>query len=338
MRPDAAPAAAVRGRERPEASRAVHVDAPARLQMGLLDLRGDLGRIFGGLGAALLEPRVEIEVSDSAALSATGPDADRAAGFAARFLRHHGLPPRGAIRVLRAIPPHAGLGSGTRLALTVARGLAELHGLATDVGSLVSAVARAARSGVGAWTFQAGGLVLDGGHPVGDPGRAGSVPPLLFHRALPGSWRCVVLLPDAKPGLSGDEERRAFERLPRPSDEVSGRIARLVLVGVLPAAAEGDLVAFGRALTELQRLVGEVFAPVQGSPFASAEAAGLIRKLLDAGVAGAGQSSWGPTVYGIVDGDESARRLEARARDWVGGRGRTFVTAFDSAGARVRAV
>jgi beta-RFAP synthase len=311
------------------------VDVPARLQMGLLDLRGDLGRIFGGLGAALLEPRVEVEVAHAAALSAAGPDAERAAGFALRFLRHHGLPPRGVVRVLRAIPPHAGLGSGTRLALAVARGLAELHGLPTDVGSLVSAVARAARSGVGAWTFQAGGLVLDGGHPIGDACRAGAVPPLLFQRALPASWRCVVLLPHARPGLSGDEERRAFERLPRPTEEVSGRIARLVLVGILPAAAEGDLAAFGRALTELQRRVGEVFAPVQGSPFASVDAAALIARLLDAGAAGAGQSSWGPTVYGIVDGDDAARRLEARAREWLGGRGRTFATAFDAAGARV---
>jgi predicted sugar kinase len=109
-----------------------------------------------------------------------------------------------------------------------------------------------------------------------------------------------------------------------------------VLVGVLPAAAEGDLPAFGRALTELQRLVGECFAPVQGSPFASQESAGLIRRLLQAGAAGAGQSSWGPTIYGIVDGDEAARGLEARAREWLGGRGRAFATGFDAIGARVR--
>ena len=41
--------------------RAVFVEAPSRLHMGLIDLRGDFGRRFGGIGAALEAPSLLIE-------------------------------------------------------------------------------------------------------------------------------------------------------------------------------------------------------------------------------------------------------------------------------------
>ncbi|MBA2565205.1 MAG: hypothetical protein H0V09_07250, partial [Gemmatimonadetes bacterium] len=95
----------------------VTVDAPARLQLGLLDLRGDLDRVFGGVGVAIAEPRVVVECAPATRLEVTGPDADRAAGVARRFFEHHDLESSAAIRILRCIPRHVGLGSGTQLAL-----------------------------------------------------------------------------------------------------------------------------------------------------------------------------------------------------------------------------
>ena len=57
--------------------------------------------------------------------------------------------------------------------------------------------------------------------------------------------------------------------------------------------------------------------------------------LLRLGAAGAGQSSWGPAVYGVVgseeEGQEIARRLEAE----LGAGGRAEVVRFDNGGARV---
>ena len=57
-------------------------------------------------------------------LSAHGPDAERARGFAERFLAHHGLSAGARLTVHRAIPAHSGLGSGTQLGLAVGRALA----------------------------------------------------------------------------------------------------------------------------------------------------------------------------------------------------------------------
>ncbi len=73
------------------AADSVFVEAGARLHFGVLDLRGSLGRRFGGLGAAIPSPSLLLEVSRQDGVSAEGPDAERAAAFARRFLESHGL-------------------------------------------------------------------------------------------------------------------------------------------------------------------------------------------------------------------------------------------------------
>src|ERR687898_966633 len=120
----------------------VFVEAPARLHFGVLDLAGRLGRHFGGLGAAIPCPYLLLEASSSATLSASGPDSDRALEFARLFLSFHHLPETGRLTVHRAIPSHAGLGSGTQLGLAVAQALAALHHIEAGTLELAAAVAR----------------------------------------------------------------------------------------------------------------------------------------------------------------------------------------------------
>ena len=62
---------------------AVFVEAPARLHFGVLDLRGALGRRFGGIGAAAPSPTLLVSASPAAVLEVDGEDADRAAEFRA---------------------------------------------------------------------------------------------------------------------------------------------------------------------------------------------------------------------------------------------------------------
>ena len=102
----------------------VFVEAPARLHFGVLDLRGSLGRWFGGVGTAAPGPTLLVSASPAATLEVTGEDADRAAEFARRFLAYHRVSGGASICVHRALPRHSGLGSGTQLALAVARALA----------------------------------------------------------------------------------------------------------------------------------------------------------------------------------------------------------------------
>ena len=86
---------------------------------------------------------------------------------------------------------------------------------------------------------------------------------------------------------------------------------------ILPAAEAGDLEAFGEAVHEFNRRAGEPFAAAQGGPYASPAVAGLIGELRQLGVAGVGQSSWGPTVFAVVGDIDIALSLALRFRGRV---------------------
>ncbi len=47
----------------------VYVKTPARLHLGLIDLNGDLGRMFGGLGVGIDHPNVIVEAEQAQGLS-----------------------------------------------------------------------------------------------------------------------------------------------------------------------------------------------------------------------------------------------------------------------------
>jgi beta-ribofuranosylaminobenzene 5'-phosphate synthase len=297
----------------------------------MLDVAGGRSRRFGGLGVALSRPAAVVEASSGDDVTAEGPDADRALAVARRSREALGLAGGARIRVLQAIPAHVGLGSGTKLALAVTAAMAALAGRSPEPPAIARAAGRGARSAVGLWTFVLGGLVVEGGVRPGVEQPA----PLLARHAMPDEWRCVLAIPAAEPGLSGRAEEEAFERL-RPDSGRAALIAQLVLTSLLPGLAEGDLTEFGAALTRVQRLVGESFASVQGGVF-HPRAGALVDALLRLGAAGAGQSSWGPAVYGVVGGEQAGRELARRMEAELGGGGRVELVRFDNHGARVEA-
>jgi predicted sugar kinase len=88
-----------------------------------------------------------------------------------------------------------------------------------------------------------------------------------------------------------------------------GRICRLTLMKVEPAVMTGDVQGFGEAITEIQLLVGEHFAPYQGGVYASPAGKRAADVALKRGAAGVGQSSWGPTVFALVRGEPAAAAL-----------------------------
>jgi beta-ribofuranosylaminobenzene 5'-phosphate synthase len=309
----------------------VRVEAPARLHMGMLDVAGRGARRFGGLGVAVSRPAAVVQVGPGDDVTAEGPDSERALAVARRCREALVLTGGARVRVLEAIPPHVGLGSGTKLSLAVTAALAALAGQTPAPPAIARAAGRGARSAVGLWTFVLGGLVVEGGVRPGVEQPA----PLLARHAMPEEWRCVLAIPDAEPGLSGRAEEEAFTQL-RPDSDRAALIAQLVLTSLLPGLAEGDLSEFGAALTRVQRLVGESFASVQGGVF-HPRAGPLVDALLRLGAAGAGQSSWGPAVYGVVGDEQAGIELARRMEAELGGGGRVELVSFDNRGARVEA-
>lgn len=311
--------------------RIVRIEAPARLHFGMLDLRGSLGRRFGGIGAGVFDPSLVLEVERAERVEAEGASAQRAAEFAQRYLQSQEIRAGARIVIRHAIPEHAGLGSGTQLALGVARGIAELYGRPTSAAVLAAAVGRARRSAIGTWLFEGGGFIVEGGRREGSDRMA----PLLARLPIPESWRCVVAVPSSTEGVSGESEIQAFRGLPPPSLREVEHVAHLVVMSLLPAVAEGDLETFGKVITTIQRMNGDWFAPVQGGTFANAASTELISKLTEWGAAGVGQSSWGPAIYGITSGEDRAVELASKARAALNGSGAVYVRQFANSGARV---
>src|SRR4030095_2684645 len=111
-------------------------------------------------------------------------------------------------------------------------------GLETDAAHLAAAIGRGARSAIGTWTFTGGGLVVEGGRRRGGDE---VVAPLVARLPFPPTWRCIVAVPRAAARISGDVEAAAFAELPVPPQCEVEHVAHLVLLGLLPALADGDL-------------------------------------------------------------------------------------------------
>ena len=121
---------------------AVEIEAPSRLHLGVLDLRGSLGRRFGGLGVAIPTPSLLLEARRGDAVQAAGEESARVTAFAEAALAHWGIRGGVALHLHRAIPAHSGLGSGTQLGLAVARAIAELYGIPATPPELAAASGR----------------------------------------------------------------------------------------------------------------------------------------------------------------------------------------------------
>jgi beta-ribofuranosylaminobenzene 5'-phosphate synthase len=91
-------------------------------------------------------------------------------------------------------------------------------------------------------------------------------------------------------------------------------LCRLVMMQLLPALAEEDIGRFGEAIGILQKVVGDHFAPAQGGRFYSPAVTEVLSWLESEGIAGVGQSSWGPTGFAILGSELQAETIRARAR------------------------
>jgi beta-ribofuranosylaminobenzene 5'-phosphate synthase len=281
------------------------VAVAARLHLGFLDLNGGLGRRYGSLGLALDWPETVLELGRANADEASGPQSERALGLVRRLAELLRLPVCHRIVMREAIPAHAGLGSGTQLALAVAAAVRTLHGLALDVGADALALDRAARSGLGTGLFLQGGLALDGGR-----GAADRPAPIIARLPFPEDWHILLVLDLASEGVHGPEEAAAFRNLPEFPASLAAHLCRLALMQALPAVVEHDLGAFGRAISEIQCHIGDYFGAVQGGRFASSRVAAVLDLLSANGVEGFGQSSWGPTGFAFAASRADARRLQ----------------------------
>ncbi len=282
----------------------IRVTAPARLHLGFLDLNGALGRRYGSIGLAVDRPTTVVTLTQASKHSASGLESSRALALLEKFAGERSG--RGyAVDISAAIPAHAGLGSGTQLALAIGAAVARFEGRELSAADLAALGERGARSGIGLSAFASGGFIVDGGRGANDV-----PPPLILRSDFPPDWRVILILDQSRAGVSGEAEATAFADLPEFPQSAAAHICHLVLMQLVPGLKEFDIEAFGAALTEIQEIVGGHFAAKQGGSMWTSEAVGrLAFRMRDLGATGIGQSSWGPTGFAFVESAEAADRL-----------------------------
>lgn len=292
----------------------VEVEAPARLHLGFLDLHGGLGRRFGSIGLTVDSLATRLRAERTAGVTADGPGAQRALRYARAYLDARGIEGGVDIRLSQAIPDHVGLGSGTQMALAVGTAIDRLYGGESDSASIARTLKRGTRSGIGIGAFEQGGFMLDCGR-----GEAEGVPPLAVRLPFPEPWRALLLFDTRGQGLHGAKEVAAFAELPEFPEQAAAHLCRLVMMQVLPGVLEARLPPVAGAIGEIQRVVGDHFAPAQGGRFTSPVVSAALEWTVEQGFSGVGQSSWGPTGFVLLEDAAQAQWLERALKRRFGG-------------------
>ncbi|MGD0645435.1 MAG: beta-ribofuranosylaminobenzene 5'-phosphate synthase family protein [Candidatus Bathyarchaeia archaeon] len=317
----------------------VYVKTPARLHLGLIDLNGGLGRMFGGLGVGIDHPNVIVEAEQTENFTIIGQETELASVLARRFFSAYPIQAKVRINVKQAIPAHVGLGSGTQFSLAIAVALAKLFSVQASIQELTVAMDRAKRTGVGTAIFEKGGFVVDGGKAINNHDTLAKFPPLIFHQQFPTEWRFIVEIPNLIEGLSNSEETSAFNKLQKMRAEEVGKICRLTMLKLLPSLAEHDIKNFGEALTAIQEIIGGYFAQVQGGRSTRADIADYLEFMKGSGAYGVGQSSWGPAIYGVVK-QEEAKQVLSKVKAYLNKNagGQAFIAKANNKGATIKLV
>jgi beta-ribofuranosylaminobenzene 5'-phosphate synthase len=292
----------------------INIVSPSRLHVTLIDLNAELGRVDGGAGITLESPGMEISATEADTIEVFG---DSILTVKMRKAAEALLPEGIGIRleIKDSLPDHVGLGSGTQAALSAAAAVNKIYGLGKTVRELAIAVGRGGTSGIGVAAFENGGFILDGGHKFKDkgafsPSAASHVPPgpVLFRRDFP-DWPIVVAIPNTK-GVYDAAEVDIFKKFcPIPLAEVQ-EICHVILMQMLPALVEEDLESFGKAVNHVQR-TGFKRREVELQPQPVLE---IMEYMQKNGASGAGISSFGPVVYGVVENVREGRKLQKEAQ------------------------
>ena len=115
----------------------VIVTSSARLHMGFFDLNGSTGRMFGSLGVGINTPCTQIEIARSEKTIIEVISAHHVSEIIEKIVKSpkiahkiaHDISQHFSVKINQSIPEHAGLGSGTQMALALGTGLNRLFNL-----------------------------------------------------------------------------------------------------------------------------------------------------------------------------------------------------------------
>lgn len=313
------------------------IETPSRLHVTLIDLNGAYGRIDGGVGITLQKPKlqvkaetiesgIEVVFSEKEKLESELMDdyTIKIKKAALKMVEHLKINEGFTFTVDKTYPSHSGLGSGTQLSLAAGKLISKMNGLDLTSSEIASIVGRGGTSGIGVAAFDKGGFIVDGGHNKAEkpgflPSSAShaSPPPIIARHDFPEDWKIVLVIPNVEHGASGSKEVNIFQsNCPIPLGAVE-KLTHVLLMKMLPAVVEADLDSFGSAINMVQNVGFKRIEHELQNPRIKE----IMNSLTDAGAAGVGMSSFGPTLYAVTDTNATdiSRAAEEVMKD-VGGK------------------
>ncbi len=322
------------------------IKTPARIHITLMDLNGSYGRIDGGIGFSIQNPQFILESTqiDAGVVvefddSITDEDAIDECNLKIKqayedICNHFDLDIGFKFKVHNAFSAHSGFGSGTQIALAAAKLITETVGIDKSSVELSTIVGRGGTSGIGTYGFEDGGFIADGGHSLIEketflPSSASNAcpPPLIARFDFPQEWDVLVAIPPYGLSIHDGEEIDLFKKFcPLPQREVE-QLSHIVFMNLIPAMLERDIEEFGKCIDEIH---------LRG--FQKAELTlydermhNLMHHLRDNGAYGVGMSSFGPTIYSIVDDNNRESVLKA-TKEFLGEDAPIFITKGQNSG------
>ncbi|MFX1301751.1 MAG: beta-ribofuranosylaminobenzene 5'-phosphate synthase [Promethearchaeota archaeon] len=302
----------------------LRITTPCRIHLSLIDENGYTGRVDGGIGLMLDRPNVVFEASNNAkefkieANKYYRESIEVINEIASKVFKRYNISNKNFhFNLKRYFPSHVGLGSKTQLSLAIATAITKLkninHLTHKDLTKLVE---RGGTSGIGWKGFKTGGFILDGGHDFGKgkeketflPSSAStSANPALtiVRHEIPESWRFILVIPNVKKGAYGDEEISVFQNYaPIPRSEVN-EVSHQVIMKILPGIIKNDLLCFGEGIKRIQSIgFKKIEIGLQHQVVKD-----LLNFFENCGLKAYGMSSFGPSVFGVVESVSEAEKI-----------------------------
>ncbi len=242
-----------------------------------------------------------------------------------------------SIHLSSELPLHTGLGAGTQLAAAVATGLElfarlqsntlvgdqsavdqcgtaagrewrPLSGLQPAITAewLARYSGRGLRSAVGMIGFLHGGLILDEGYCPEVASEVDGRPVAAQATPLADAWRVVLITPPENQPISGEHEARVMTQLGASSNPQRNEMLSLANRALSLATGSQNFDLFVDCLDRYMQMAASLFSPFQAGMYNGPEVAEAVKMAQSIGLRGVGQSSWGPTVFGMAANNDRA--------------------------------
>lgn len=271
----------------------------SRIHITLIDLTGDLGRIDGGVGVALKEPKIVVRTGDCERPKIS------------LNLKDIVIP---KICIDEDYREHVGLGHTTQYLLSIAKLITAYNSLNMNAVELAKLVKRGGTSSVGVYAFAYGGFIVEGGHSKkvkseALPSDFSEAPPspLILRTHFP--WYIYVNVNEKGKRIFGQEELKVFKNA---KIEGVDRLGRVILMKLIPAVLEKDI---SETLEAIDLIQGLGFKKIEVE-LQTDEVKELMKRIKSKGYP-TGLSSFGPAIYTFVETRREGEELVSYFGGWV---------------------